>query len=181
MESVGDIYLGGIVGRVTKGAGIFQSYNTGSVGENIRSNTYAGGIVGYKDSTEVMRDCYNKGAIRADRAGGLAGSCTGGSVKGCYSSSTNIGGNSYTGALIGYDEVVLNYVAWVPFSKQGVGNIQDSEWTNDYRTWSLNEMKVSSNLLAWLQCASTNVWSQAGDVNDGLPYLINAKPKTKPN
>jgi len=172
--------MGGIVGCASGGAGIYQSYNVGDLWGSLTRNTYAGGIVGYKDSTGPMNDCYNKGWIAADVAGGLAGSCTGGSVKGCYSSSTNISGSSYKGTLIGYDEVVLNYVAWSPISRiQGIGNIQDSEWTNDYKIWSFNDMKVSSNLLAWLK-NSSSAWNQVEDVNEGLPYLTNIKPKTAP-
>ena len=68
---------GGLVGY--NNGTIERSYATGAVtGED-----YAGGLVGYMTGTGTVTNCYAKGSVSADTAGGLIGS-NGGSVTYCY-------------------------------------------------------------------------------------------------
>lgn len=106
--------VGGIVGCPEYGK-IINCYNSGSVyaGSTAASIHYAGGIVGYADSTGIIANCYNSGSVSSGSSGkrevgGIIGNLSiytsyddSTKVSNCYNTG-NISEGTMAGSIVGY-------------------------------------------------------------------------------
>ena len=163
--------VAGIVASTANGygpSGIYSSYNTGIVqggGDNI------GGIIGYADKyagisnayTNVLC-CFNIGA-----------------VKSLSSSASNIGGvigqNNSGNPL--HAAIWANYWGGDCQTTYGIGNLSSNQDASYLSTIALDSKTESwYNPSNWNGSSSwdfENVWAISQYVNDGYPYLIEAK------
>jgi len=95
-SSGGNRRVGGLVGNLN--GNINQSFYSGNINSN---GNYVGGLVGYVDSSEYVKDSYSKGNIVSTGyyIGGLIGDPRNAIISNCYTS-TNITNNS-GGAILG--------------------------------------------------------------------------------
>lgn len=114
-EIKGTLCVGGIAGWNGLGGKIENSYNTGEVSSNSKSDSYAGGVVGF--NREKIENSFNKGAITSFNTGKITGSgndhnCAGGvsghNCQGKISNSCNQGsvsnhgdGHGESGGIVG--------------------------------------------------------------------------------
>jgi hypothetical protein len=100
-EVTGDIYIGGMVGRLDYYGEVRDSHYTGSV----TGGFCVGGLVGYQFLGSI-KDCHSKGIVSSneDYIGGLVGWQQGSAlVLRCYSTCTVIGDDD-VGGLIGFSQ-----------------------------------------------------------------------------
>ena len=76
-------HSGGIVGySINNGMNIYNCYNTGSVA-SVASFSYSGGIIGYAELYNSIKNCYNIGLLTGSNRGGIKGT-TQGLSSNCY-------------------------------------------------------------------------------------------------
>lgn len=80
----------------------------GLINATITGNTYVGGIVGYADKCEYIKDCYvtNSTITANSYVGGIAGYAQTNVYQGisyCYSNNNNISGTNYVAGIVGAD------------------------------------------------------------------------------
>ncbi len=121
-------YVGGLAGYITE-SNIVNSYSTGSV---TATSSYAGGLIGYANST--VAGSYAAGSVKAyasnSYVGGLIGyAASAANVSNSYATGS-VSGNSYVGGLIGHlhsDKSITNTFAtgYVESNSRGGGLIGD--------------------------------------------------------
>lgn len=94
---------GGLIADVGESIISFtECSNTGDVIGNNAFGYYAGGFLGYCNKINAI-DCYNKGNIDGNEAGGIVGHCQSvGKLINCYSSGNITAKNYSSGGLAGY-------------------------------------------------------------------------------
>ncbi|HWL23626.1 MAG TPA: GLUG motif-containing protein, partial [Ureibacillus sp.] len=142
-----DVYAGAIVGYIdtsypTRGS-IDHSYNTGNIKANSMFDSYAGGLVGFAEMTNIT-ESYNTGDISANEAGGIIGKLQ-------SSESTII--SSYNEGKITAEEYAGGIVA-TTFGKQ----IKDSKNKGDI---------ISNNIAAGIAGYTASNISIINAVNEG--------------
>jgi len=95
---IGQISVGGLVGRNESSSTISNCYSTGSVTGNI----YVGGLVGYNNTSSSISNSYSTGrVIGNERVGGLVGfNNSSSTITNCYSTG-RVTGSSNVGGLVG--------------------------------------------------------------------------------
>jgi hypothetical protein len=169
-------FAGGLVG-LNYGP-IADSYSSGNVSTRNRRGA-SGGLVGAAGG--AISNSYATGDIRGVTGawvGGLVGA-NDAAISDSYSTGAPSGG-SYTGGLIGYDETEagsLSDTYWdtttsgITDLSQGAGNI-----ANDPGITGLSTQELQSGLPTGFE---PTIWSENGDIDDGLPYLLALPPKRR--
>lgn len=173
--------LGGNSGFIYN-ASVEQCYNNGLVRSvyinGNQSMNNIGEIVGF-GCTATIKNCYNLENIYGhDYVGGIIGFAYNNSIiNNCYTSGENINGNSNVGEFAGYTNSVTGTNNSSFGSTTVVGSESGCSWSN-YEAYTLTQMKtLNSGLLTLLNSGDgADLWTQATDVNDGLPYLKNVAP-----
>ena len=95
-------HSGGIVGHAAGTIYITNCYNTGAVSSSSYTSAYAGGIIGYAN-TSTITNCYNIGAVSGYNRGGIVGRKSNGTVTNSYYLNTCGGNNTYGGQPMSAD------------------------------------------------------------------------------
>jgi hypothetical protein len=153
-----------------------RSFATGDV----TSSGAAGGLVSFTESGAVS-DSYATGTASAPVAGGLVGYnmsvVESHSVGRSYSMGAVTGSSGSTGGLIGVDSQpsTIKHAYWntttsrIANKAQGAGNVEDDSGIRGFS---------NKKLQSGLPCGfNPRVWTENGNINGGLPYLIANPPQ----
>jgi len=154
-------YTGGLIGSIRR-ANVSLSYASGSV------NGYncTGGFIGYVADQATIENCYARGNIAGDNAGGFIGKMnstnpviiTNSYSTGQVSGSVNIG-NGFFGGVTGASNLTIN--------SSFFNNVNSD---NGYGTGaSLSNLKNEVTFTGW---NFSTIWAISEDINNGYPYLL---------
>ncbi len=175
---VGEMFIGGIVGQISKGGSVNSCYNTGRIkatSKNGYGDACVGGIVGLLTTSNnisiTISNCYNTGSIVTSYplAGGILGCQASQSgngllyIKNCYSIGT-VSGAQRIGSLVGYLHYASCSNSYV-LTKPAVGSKATVTWDTQSRAVSATELKgMAPTLGSQFKTAPSNI-------NQGFPIL----------
>jgi len=166
--------VGGLVGQ--NDGQIIDSYAVGQVNSGgSGDSTSAGGLVGFNQGS--VSNSYATGNSKSTgSAGGLIG-LNSGDISSSYSTGVP-DGLYWTGGFVGSDDsqsgdLTDNYwdtdTSGITNLGQGAGNI-----SNDPGITGLSTEQLQSGLPDGFD---PTIWSESGDINGGLPYLLALPPE----
>lgn len=189
VTTVGGV-AGGIMAYSNQNIGgmskISQCFNLGTITSNSDNNGYSGGIVSVALNIEIA-DCYNKGTIKGNWAGGITTWISASSIiKNCCEIGNSIQSNKGSHLIIDnyIDGVILlnNYVTGNLVNAVGFDGNNVSVASTQVQSKDISDFKKTvsdTSSVAYLLNGKkvSGVWSQGSDrgklINDGYPYLTN--------
>ena len=175
LGSVDYVYVGGLVGQNVDGS-IARSYAAGTAsGSGGFFNV--GGFVGGNAGNSKIVDCYALGDVSSNRGttdymGGFVGSAYEGKISNCYAIGTVTGSHIFGGFMGSNSGSAISYVYWnTEANESGFGDSSDPD-----TGMKLADMKTKA--FAATLNAQSNVWAQADNKQNGLPYLDPDAPTT---
>jgi hypothetical protein len=171
--------VGGLVGGCQ--TSITSSFATGPVSDGSSGgDVYAGGLVGYSNSSGVITNSYATGAVSvySGEMGGLAGHNTG-KITSAYSTGhlASRGGAPYVGGLVGYDNSSAGISnAYWDLGTSGVSDPAEGAGypSNDPGITGLTTDQFKSELPNGFD---SKIWGEKKRFNNGYPYLLANPPQ----